>query len=88
MLDIHLTERGESFYNPLLPAVVEDLDRLGLLQEDQGAKCVFLEGFLNREGKPQPLIVQKSNGGYNYATTDLAALRYRIRQTGLSELFM
>ncbi|MBD2096739.1 arginine--tRNA ligase [Trichocoleus sp. FACHB-591] len=79
-LDIHLTERGESFYNPLLAAVVEDLDRLRLLVEDQGAKCVFLEGFTNKEGQPLPLIVQKSDGGYNYATTDLAALRYRIQQ--------
>lgn len=80
LLDIRLTERGESFYNPLLPQVVEDLDRAGLLVEDQGAKCVFLEGFTNREGDPLPLIVQKSDGGYNYATTDLAAIRYRIQQ--------
>lgn len=80
LLDVHLIERGESFYNPLLSAVVEDLDRLGLLVEDAGAKCVFLEGFINREGEPLPLIVQKSDGGYNYATTDLAALRYRIEQ--------
>ncbi|MBD1862692.1 MULTISPECIES: arginine--tRNA ligase [Trichocoleus] len=79
-LDIHLTERGESFYNPLLAAVVEDLNKLGLLVEDQGAKCVFLEGFTNKDGQPLPLIVQKSDGGYNYATTDLAALRYRIQQ--------
>lgn len=79
-LDIDLIERGESFYNPLLPAVVEDLDKLGLLQEDDGAKCVFVEGFTNKEGKPLPLIVQKSDGGYNYATTDLAAVRYRIQQ--------
>jgi len=80
LLDVKLIERGESFYNPLLPAVVEDLDRLGLLVEDAGAKCVFLEGFTNKEGEPLPLIIQKSDGGYNYATTDLAALRYRIEQ--------
>lgn len=80
LLDIHLTERGESFYNPLLPAVVEDLAQTGLLVKDQGAQCVFLEGFTNKEGDPLPLIVQKSDGGYNYATTDLAALRYRIQQ--------
>ena len=79
-LDVHLTERGESFYNPLLPAVVEDLEKAGLLVEDAGAKCVFLEGFTNKDGQPLPLIVQKSDGGYNYATTDLAALRYRIQQ--------
>ncbi|OKH33908.1 arginine--tRNA ligase [[Phormidium ambiguum] IAM M-71] len=79
-LDIELAERGESFYNPLLPDVVEDLTKTGLLEEDAGAKCVFLEGFSNKEGQPLPLIVQKSDGGYNYATTDLAALRYRIFQ--------
>ncbi|HIK14415.1 MAG TPA: arginine--tRNA ligase [Leptolyngbyaceae cyanobacterium M33_DOE_097] len=79
-LDIHLVERGESFYNPLLADVVKDLDKSGLLVEDQGAQCVFLEGFTNKEGEPLPLIVQKSDGGYNYATTDLAAIRYRINQ--------
>jgi arginyl-tRNA synthetase len=79
-LDVKLTERGESFYNPLLPAVVEDLAQLGLLVEDAGAKCVFLEGFTNKAGEPLPLIVQKSDGGYNYAATDLAAIRYRIQQ--------
>ncbi|MCC5634444.1 arginine--tRNA ligase [Nostoc sp. CHAB 5844] len=80
LLDIHLNERGESFYNPLLPGIVQDLEKSGLLVEDQGAKVVFLEGFTNREGEPLPLIVQKSDGGYNYVTTDLAALRYRIQQ--------
>jgi arginyl-tRNA synthetase len=79
-LDICLTERGESFYNPLLASVVADLEQVGLLVEDQGAKCVFLEGFSNREGQPLPLIIQKSDGGYNYATTDLAAIRQRIQQ--------
>ncbi|MDZ8104254.1 MAG: arginine--tRNA ligase [Nostoc sp. DedQUE12a] len=80
LLDIKLIERGESFYNPLLPGVVEDLEKSGLLVENQGAKCVFLEGYTNREGEPLPLIVQKSDGGYNYATTDLASLCYRIQQ--------
>ncbi|MDC0834754.1 arginine--tRNA ligase [Geitlerinema sp. CS-897] len=81
-LDVRLQERGESFYNEMLPQVVEDLEKQGLVVEDQGAKCVFLEGYKNKEGNPQPLIVQKSDGGYNYATTDLAALRYRIREDG------
>jgi arginyl-tRNA synthetase len=76
---LQFIERGESFYNPFLPDVVEELDKLGLLVEDEGAKCVFLEGFTNKEGKPLPLIVQKSDGGYNYATTDLAAIRYRVQ---------
>lgn len=72
-------ERGESFYNPFLPEVVAELQQLGLLVEDSGAQCVFLEGFTNKDGKPLPLIVQKTGGGYNYATTDLAAIRYRVR---------
>ncbi|MBD2665815.1 arginyl-tRNA synthetase [Richelia sinica FACHB-800] len=80
LLDIKLEERGESFYNPLLPKVVEDLQTAGLVEENQGAKCVFLDGFTNREGEPLPLIVQKSDGGYNYATTDLASVRYRIQE--------
>lgn len=79
-LGVRLTERGESFYNPFLGEVVAHLKAQGLLQEDQGAQCVFLEGFLNKEGQPQPLIVRKSDGGYNYATTDLAALRYRVNE--------
>lgn len=80
LLNVELIERGESFYNPLLPKVVEDLATTGFLEENQGAKCVFLDGFTNREGNPLPLIVQKSDGGYNYATTDLAALGYRIQK--------
>jgi arginyl-tRNA synthetase len=79
-LDIRITERGESFYNPLLPDVVADLKAAGLLVEDQGAQCVFLDGFTNKDGNPLPLIIQKSDGGYNYATTDLAAIRYRTQQ--------
>ncbi|MEQ8537852.1 MAG: arginine--tRNA ligase [Coleofasciculus sp. D1-CHI-01] len=86
LLDVHITERGESFYNPLLPDVVKDLEQSGLLVENQGAKCVFLEGFTNKKGEPLPLIVQKSDGGYNYATTDLAALRYRIEQDGANRI--
>ena len=86
LLDIKLTERGESFYNPLLPAVVEDLTNLGLLVESDGAKCVFVDGFTNKEGEPLPLIIQKTDGGYNYATTDLAAVRYRIKEDGAKRL--
>jgi arginyl-tRNA synthetase len=80
LLDIRLNERGESFYNPYLANVVTDLKTIGLLVEDQGAQCVFLDGFTNREGEPLPLMVQKSDGGFNYATTDLAAIRYRLTQ--------
>ena len=69
---------GESFYNPELPVVVAELDRKGLLILSDGALCVFPEGFTNREGEPLPLIVQKSDGGYGYAATDLAAIRDRF----------
>jgi arginyl-tRNA synthetase len=77
-LGIDLQERGESFYNPYLPPVVADLEATGLLVTDEGARCVFLEGVSGKEGKPLPVIVQKSDGGFNYATTDLAAIRYRF----------
>lgn len=78
LLDIKLIERGESFYNPYLAEVVEDLDRKGLITVSDGAKCIFLEGFTSRDGKSLPMIVQKSDGGYNYDTTDMAAIRHRI----------
>ncbi|MCY7336541.1 MAG: arginine--tRNA ligase [Chamaesiphon sp.] len=78
-LNVQLTERGESFYNPYLSTVVDDLRATGLLVESDGAQCVFLDGYTNRDGDPLPLIVQKTDGGYNYATTDLAAVRYRIQ---------
>jgi len=77
-LNVHLIERGESFYNDMLPKVVEDLKQQGLAVIDQGAVCVFLDGFVGRDGTPLPMIVQKSDGGYNYDTTDLAAVRYRV----------
>jgi arginyl-tRNA synthetase len=69
--------RGESAYNDRLPAVVAELREKGLARESEGALCVFLDGFTAKDGAPLPLIVQKSDGGYLYATTDLAALRYR-----------
>jgi arginyl-tRNA synthetase len=73
---------GESFYNPQLASVVEELDHKGLLRVSDGARCVFPEGFTNREGEPLPLIVQKTDGGYGYATTDLAAIRDRFGRLG------
>ena len=55
---------------------------------DDGAKCVYLDGFTTKEGKPLPLIIEKADGGYNYATTDLAAIRYRIRQGATRILYV
>jgi arginyl-tRNA synthetase len=70
----------ESRYNDDLAQVVLDLDSAGLLTKDQGAQCVFLDEFKGKDNKILPAIVRKSNGGYLYATTDLAALRYRHHQ--------
>jgi len=72
--------RGESAYNEDLPKVVEELKRKGIAIESDGAICVFPEGFKNKEGEPLPFIIQKSDGAYLYATTDLAALRYRVNE--------
>lgn len=69
--------KGESAYNADLPGIVEALREKGLLSEDNGAQCVFMDEFRNAEGNPLPVIVQKAGGGYLYATTDLAAMRYR-----------
>jgi arginyl-tRNA synthetase len=69
--------KGESAYNDALAGVVAALRDKGLLSEDQGAQCVFLDDYQNAEGNPLPVIVQKADGGYLYATTDLAAMRYR-----------
>ena len=80
LLDITLIERGESFYNPYLADVVAQLESKGLAVDNEGAKCVFLDGFVNREGEPLPQIVQKSDGGFNYSTTDLAAIRQRVQE--------
>ncbi len=70
--------RGESFYNDLLADTVAVLVEKGIATESEGALCAFPAGFTGREGKPLPLIIRKSDGGYNYATTDLAAVRYRV----------
>ncbi|MBE9047073.1 arginine--tRNA ligase [Pleurocapsales cyanobacterium LEGE 10410] len=86
LLDIKITERGESFYNPFLEDIVSELEQKGLLQTSEGAKCVFLEGFTNKDGDPLPLIVQKSDGGFNYATTDLAAIKYRVKEDGAERI--
>jgi arginyl-tRNA synthetase len=70
--------RGESFYKDKLADVVKDLKKQELAVESEGAVCVFPEGFKDKKGKPLPVIVQKSDGAYLYATTDLAAIRYRV----------
>ena len=76
---VGLHERGESFYNPYLEDVVTELQNQGLAVESEGATAVFLEGYANRDGSPLPMLVRKSDGGFNYATTDLAAVRHRVQ---------
>jgi arginyl-tRNA synthetase len=81
-LGVRLTDDdyvGESFYNDQLQSIVDELDQHGLLRISEGARCVFPAGFTNREGNPLPLIVQKSDGGFPYAATDLATIRRRIK---------
>ena len=77
LLNIKITTRGESFYNPYLAQTVQSLTEKGLVVESEGAKCIFLEGFVGKEGEPLPLIVQKSDGGYGYGSTDMAAIWHR-----------
>jgi len=72
--------RGESFYEKFLPDIVEELKKKDLAVESNGAICVFPPGFKDKEGKPLPVIIQKSDGAYLYATTDLAAIRYRVEK--------
>ena len=72
--------RGESAYNAELQSIIDELTKADLLTEDQGAQCVFLDEFKNKEGDILPIIVQKAGGGFLYATSDLAAIRYRSQQ--------
>ncbi len=78
--------KPESSYNDELANVISDLDKAGLLTEDAGAQCVFLDEFKGKDDKILPAIVQKSDGGYLYATTDLAALKYRQHTLNASRM--
>lgn len=80
LLDASLEERGESFYNPMLQSTIDLLEEKKLITVSNGAKCVFVDGFEGRDGTPFPLMVQKSDGGFNYDTTDLAAMKHRIEK--------
>jgi arginyl-tRNA synthetase len=89
VLDVLLTRedfRGESFYHDRLAPVVAELERLGLLRESDGAQCVFPHGFTGRDGTAQPLIVRKTDGGYGYGATDLAAIRHRTQDLRATRL--
>ncbi|PKN32270.1 MAG: arginine--tRNA ligase, partial [Deltaproteobacteria bacterium HGW-Deltaproteobacteria-20] len=88
-LDVTLTDDdvcGESFYNPMLPGVAEELETRGLAKVDEGALCMFVPGFTARDGSPLPLIVRKTDGGFGYAITDLTAVRHRTSTLGATRL--
>ncbi len=77
---------GESSYQEQLSSVLAELGEKGLLVESEGALCVFPPGFTGRDGEPLPLIVRKSDGGFGYAATDLAAIRHRVRDLAATRL--
>jgi arginyl-tRNA synthetase len=88
-LDVLLTDddlMGESAYNPMLAPVVERLREAKLLEESDGAEVVFVDGFTNRDNEPLPLIIRKGDGGYNYATSDLACVIDRVERLGARSL--
>lgn len=86
LLDVRIVERGESFYNPMLADIVQHMTTQGLATESAGALCIFLDGFKNRDGSALPLIIRKSDGGYNYASTDLAAVAHRVQTEGAQRI--
>jgi arginyl-tRNA synthetase len=77
---------GESFYNPQLPALAEDLERRGVAVRSDGALCVFFDDIRGPDGAPAPLIVRKRDGGFGYAATDLAAIRHRVGTLGATRI--
>lgn len=89
MLDVTLTDEhlaGESSYNDQLEIACKQLEADGIATISDGALCVFPEGFTGRDEQPLPLIIRKSDGGYGYATTDLAAVRHRVRDLGADRI--
>jgi arginyl-tRNA synthetase len=87
ILDIHYDiQRGESFYNDRLPGVVERLRKSGLAEISEGAVCVFFRDI--PELADRPAIIQKSDGGYNYATTDIATIDYRVNDLGADTVWI
>lgn len=88
-LGVTLTDddiRGESFYNDMLADTADALAAGGVATISDGALCAFPPGFTGREGDPLPLIIRKSDGGYNYATSDLAAIRYRVDKLNVDRM--
>ena len=78
----------ESFYRDDLPGIVSALSEQNLLVEDDNARCAYLDGFHNVDGDPLPVIVQKSDAGYNYSTTDLAGIRHRVERLQAQQIII
>lgn len=78
LTDDHIA--GESSYDADLARLCQELEDLGIARVSDGALCTFPAGFTGRDGEPLPLIIRKSDGGYGYGTTDLATIRYRVRE--------
>ena len=91
-LGVRIEDRGESYYTELMGEVVARLEKMrrgddaGLVRVSDGALCLFMDGFTTREGESLPLIVRKSDGGYNYATSDLATILHRVESLGATRL--
>lgn len=91
-LGVRLVDRGESFYTELMDEVIRRLDVVqrtrgdGLVRESEGALCVFLDQFKTRDGETLPLIVRKTDGGFNYATSDLATILHRVETLGAKRI--
>jgi arginyl-tRNA synthetase len=88
-LDVTLTDADmapESFYNSMLSDVSDELESKGIAVMSDGALCAFPPGFAGRDGKPVPLMLRKSDGGYGYDSTDAAAIRYRLTELGATRI--
>lgn len=82
LLGVQITECGESFYNPMLQPMMDDLTARGFIEISEGAKCMFIPHF------DIPLMLQKSDGGFNYDSTDMAAMKYRCHTLGVRQIII
>ena len=91
-LGVRLIDRGESFYTDLMDEIIAHLEVMreqrddGFVRVSEGALCLFMDGFKTRDEEPLPLIVRKSDGGYNYATSDLATIVHRVDQLNAARI--
>ncbi len=91
-LQVRLTDRGESYYTDRMEEIIGRIEKKmvgadgGWIRESDGALCFFLDGFTTRDGEPLPMIVRKSDGGFNYATSDLATITHRVEELGATRI--